>query len=434
MSEFSLIIVAGGMGTRMQSATKKPFLEIGGRPMLEHTCRAFAGVRGIVETVIVLPPDEIARLTGAPAQSVELASVKGGGELLDTLRALGVTRFVAGGARRQDSVHNGLAACRLGEFVLVHDAARPFVRRDHVEAVMAQARQSGAAILALPVKDTLKRVDDAGRIVGTVDRKHLWAAQTPQAARRKDLLGAFARFGKEDVTDDAALLERAGIACTVVTGDAGNFKVTTPDDLVMAERMMGPRPKATSWRLSSAGRSTRPQSAIFRELPSADTIMELTPGGEAHKRTPDEAFNDAVEAARMADFTSALVFATEALELNPQWADAWSLMAGCYDQIGDHDRALRAAEQAAKSEPGKAQWWINYGFLLLGARRWQESEGAYLKALALDEKSAGAHFNVALAQANLGRRAEASRHLKRAVELRPDLAAEARKFEVFQGL
>ncbi len=431
MTDFSLIIVAGGSGTRMQSATKKPFLEIGGRPMLEHTCRAFSGIQ-FAETTVVLPPDEIKRMTNQDAAIVELSATRAGNELVESLRELGVTRFVAGGERRQDSVCNGVKASR-GEFVIIHDAARPFVRRDHIEAVMARTRDVGAAILATPVRDTLKRVDAKGHINGTVDRAQLWAAQTPQATRRKDWLAAFEKFGTQDVTDDAALIELMGLPCAVVTGDAGNFKVTTPDDLVMAERLMGPRPRATSMRLSSGGRSTRPQSAIFRELPSADTIINVSPPAAA-ARTAHESYLDAVDATRMGDFSSALIFLTEALEAKPNFAEAYSLMAGCYDQIGDHDRALRSSEQAAKAEPGKAQWWVNYAFLLLGARRWADSETAYAKALALEDKHASAHFNIALAQANLGKKADAAKHLKRALELRADLRDEAKKFEVLKGL
>ena len=434
MHEFALIIVAGGLGTRMQSATKKPFLEISGRPILEHTCRAFQGVPGIVETVIVLPLDEILRLTGSPLLSVELASTQARSELVEALISLGVTRLVVGGERRQDSVLNGLKSCKLGEFVLVHDAARPFVGRPQIEAVMAKSIEVGAAILAMPVKDTLKRVDASGKITGTVDRSQLWAAQTPQCARRKDLLAAFEKSGKLDVTDDAALLEHAGLPCAVVPGDAGNFKVTTQDDLQLAERLMAQRSKSTSWRHASAGRFTRPQSAIFRELPSADTIFSVGPAGEGRKRSAEDAFADAQEASRLGDFSSALVFSAEAVELKPNWAQAYDLMAGCYDQIGDHDRSLRAAEMAAKSEPAKAQWWIHYAFLLLGARRWKDSEVAYEKALALEESHGSAHFNLALAQANSGSRALAARHLKRAFELRPDLKQEAAKFEVLKGL
>jgi 2-C-methyl-D-erythritol 4-phosphate cytidylyltransferase len=431
MSDFSLIIVAGGLGTRMQSATKKPFLEIGGHPILEHTCRAFSGL-ALSEIVVVLPADEIKRLTHQDVAIVELSATQAGNELVESLRELGVTRFVAGGKRRQDSVFNGLKTCR-GEFALIHDAARPFVRRDHIEAVMARARDVGAAILAIPVRDTLKRVDAKGHINGTVDRSQLWAAQTPQAARRNDLLAAFEKFGAHDVTDDAAMIERLGLPCAVVTGDAGNFKVTTPEDLVMAERLMGPRPRLTSARLSGGGRTTRPQSAIFRELPSADTIISVNPPSAA-SRTAQESYIDAVDATRMGDFSSALILLTEALELKPNFAEAYSLMAGCYDQIGDHERALRASEQAAKAEPKKAQWWINYAFVLLGAQRWADSEAAYAKGLALEDKHASAHFNIALAQANQGKKADAAKHLKRAIELRADLKQESEKYEVLKGL
>jgi len=145
---------------------------------------------------------------------------------------------VVGGAQRQDSVQRGLASLPEGTtHVVVHDAARPLLRAQQVGAVLAEARRSGAALLAVPVRDTLKRVDRQGRVCETVERSDCWAAQTPQAFRldwlRRALLGA-AAAGVVG-TDDAALVARIGLPVRVVEGDARNFKITTWEDLELAE-------------------------------------------------------------------------------------------------------------------------------------------------------------------------------------------------------
>ena len=270
MVDFSLVIVAGGSGSRMQADRKKAFIELADEPLLLHTARAFQDVKDIGEAVVVLPKAELAELTGEEA-SFDLEKVDiNSHPLLHQLKDVGVKRLVVGGARRQDSVLNGLWATNEElEFVLVHDAARPFVSPDDLASLMDTTRKSGAALLAHPVRDTLKRVEFDKSISGTVSRAGLWAAQTPQAFRRKELLKAFEKHNKTDVTDDAEIYALNGGKCQVVLGSAMNFKITTPEDLEMANSLLALR----AARLGDI----RPASAIFRKLPGGDTIFDVDP-------------------------------------------------------------------------------------------------------------------------------------------------------------
>lgn len=214
------IVAAGGQGVRLGAGRPKQFLEIGGRTMLELTVDALAACPGIREIVVALPAAEAA----APPPSLMAA------------RAVPV-RIVAGGARRQDSVANAFAAVDpRATIVAVHDAARPFVSAALVERMLAAAEAHGAAIAALPVRDTVKQggaVGTAGArvIAATLPREAIFLAQTPQAFRREVLARAIAEGGTDDATDEAMLAERAGIPVHLVEGDAANIKVTTMDDL-----------------------------------------------------------------------------------------------------------------------------------------------------------------------------------------------------------
>ena len=146
---------------------------------------------------------------------------------------------IGGGSRRQDSVYAGLEATHPDTaIVLVHDGARPLLSEALIKRCYAQVLESGAAIAAVPVKDTLKRAGSDLRITATVDRKSLWQAQTPQGARRELLLSAFAANKNEDVTDEASLLERAGIPVQLVFGEENNIKITRPEDLELAQSLM----------------------------------------------------------------------------------------------------------------------------------------------------------------------------------------------------
>jgi 2-C-methyl-D-erythritol 4-phosphate cytidylyltransferase len=219
-NDVNVILVAGGTGRRFGGDVPKQFQPLGGRPMLAVTASRFAGLAGLGRLIVVAAPDAYARCE-------------------TMLAPLGLPlRFAAAGAERQHSVASGLAVvdgdCRV---VAVHDAARPLVTTEAVAACVAAARAHGAAILATPVPDTVKRVAD-GRIVATIPREDLWLAQTPQAFDVDLLRRAHAGVAEAIATDDAALVERLGHPVAIVPGDPRNRKITTAADLVWAEAVL----------------------------------------------------------------------------------------------------------------------------------------------------------------------------------------------------
>jgi len=221
------IVVAAGRSSRM-GGRDKLFAEIGGRPLLAWTLDALVSSPAVGRVVVVTSADRRAALAGAPWLPAVVLDV------------------VAGGARRQESVHAGFVAFDRYEpdptgVVLVHDAARPLVDPALVAAVVEATARHGAAIPVVPVAETLKRLD-GGLVGATVERTGLGAAQTPQGARRDLLRDAWRRFpadGPETFTDEAALLEACSIDVHVVPGDPGNLKVTLPADLRHAALMLG---------------------------------------------------------------------------------------------------------------------------------------------------------------------------------------------------
>jgi 2-C-methyl-D-erythritol 4-phosphate cytidylyltransferase len=223
--DVGVVIVAAGCGVRLGGSQPKQYLPIAGVPMLLRAIRPFSSHPDVRQVVVVLPPDDTA---GPPAW---LAPHVGAGLCL-----------AAGGAQRSDSVANGLAALDSAcGIVLVHDAARPFVSRDLLDAVIAAARAGEGAVPALPVADTLKQSDDGGHVARTVSRDGLWRAQTPQGFPRELLARAHARAKADGVTgtDDAFLVERLGGTVRLVAGDPRNVKITTADDLALAEVLAG---------------------------------------------------------------------------------------------------------------------------------------------------------------------------------------------------
>jgi 2-C-methyl-D-erythritol 4-phosphate cytidylyltransferase len=219
------LVLAAGRGERLGHALPKGLVPLAGRPLLLHALAALEAVDALERLVPVVPADSFARFEQV------LASAGG-------LRKLAAP--VVGGRERQDSVRSGLEALPAGvELVAVHDAARPFVRPEAVRRVIDAARMTGAAILATPVRDTIKRVV-AGRIVETPPRAECWAAQTPQVFRVEILREALAKAEAEGMlaTDDAQLVEAMGLAVSVVLGDADNLKITGPEDLAIAERLL----------------------------------------------------------------------------------------------------------------------------------------------------------------------------------------------------
>lgn len=223
------LVLAAGRGERLGHELPKAFAPLAGRPLLLRALEALAAVPEIEWLVPVVAEREFPRLR---ALAAELAAIPG---LTPRLAAP-----VAGGRERQDSVRAGLAALPADlELVAVHDAARPLVWPAAVSRVIEVARREGAAILAAPVRDTIKRVR-AGRVVETPDRAECWAAQTPQVFRAHILREALEKALADGFqgTDDAQLVERLGVPVHVVEGDAGNLKLTTPEDLAFAERWL----------------------------------------------------------------------------------------------------------------------------------------------------------------------------------------------------
>jgi 2-C-methyl-D-erythritol 4-phosphate cytidylyltransferase len=223
----ALLIPAAGLGQRMGAAQRKPFLELAGRPILLHILDRFRPFQArLLQTILVLHPDDVAavrRDLGATLQE-----------------SYGVTDILPGGPRRQDSVRLGLERVRAeAELVAIHDAVRPFVSREAIVASLDAAARVGAAIVACPLKPTVKRVAD-GQIVATLDRQVLWGAQTPQVFRRSLILEAYAAAERDglEVTDDAEVVEHLGLPVAVVPGSDLNLKITTPDDLRLAEALL----------------------------------------------------------------------------------------------------------------------------------------------------------------------------------------------------
>ncbi len=207
----------------MGASSGKGLLPLGGQPMAIYCLRTLATVSGLCSIILVVGPDQ------------EAAAA-------DVLQRYGPwpvpIRPTRGGAERQDSVAAGLALIDgVAELVLVHDAARPFVSRSCVEACIEAAAGTGAAIVAVPSPDTVKRVNDSEAIVETLDRHTIWLAQTPQVFRTALLRQAHERARQDGVsaTDDAMLVERLGTTVHVVPGEPTNRKLTTPDDLRWAE-------------------------------------------------------------------------------------------------------------------------------------------------------------------------------------------------------
>jgi 2-C-methyl-D-erythritol 4-phosphate cytidylyltransferase/2-C-methyl-D-erythritol 2,4-cyclodiphosphate synthase len=223
-----VIIVAAGRSQRMGLAVPKPLLDLGGQTMLRRSVDAFDAHPLVSELVVVLPQD----------------LVEAGPSLVG--RTAHPCQLVEGGERRQDSVRRGFSQISASaEIVLIHDAARPFVDGRLIERVVMAAREAGAAVPAVPARDTVKRVDLDRRIVSeTLPREQIWLAQTPQGFQRLVLARAMqAVDATAEATDEAMMVEHAGHPVRVVAGDERNVKITTPDDLAAARSRLAPVPR-----------------------------------------------------------------------------------------------------------------------------------------------------------------------------------------------
>ncbi|MCX5714455.1 MAG: 2-C-methyl-D-erythritol 4-phosphate cytidylyltransferase [Candidatus Omnitrophica bacterium] len=215
----SCIVLAAGKGARFGSSIPKPLIEVGRRPVIIRCLQLLSLVPSIKEIIVV----------------VNTGNRDGIKASIRVFRIAKVRKIVLGGRERKDSVARGLKCISPeADLVLIHDSARPFINKTLVASVIKEAKKFKAAILAVPVKATIKvvRKTVAER---TLSRDHLWEAQTPQVFEKKLILEAYRRFGHCQVTDDAMLAEKLGVKVRVVKGSYDNIKITTPEDLAIAE-------------------------------------------------------------------------------------------------------------------------------------------------------------------------------------------------------
>ena len=237
------VIVGAGEGKRMGASGRKQFVKIAGKPIIAYTLDVFERSQLVDHIVIVVPLDSIDWVKEDVVAAYSFKKVHA---------------VVYGGATRQESVLNGLKALKPGtQRVVVQDAVRPLVSETLIRRVLDASEKTGAAITAVPARDTVKRVE-SGEIVGTMDRRLLWLAQTPQSFRYDLLMNAHAKAvaDKVDGTDDASLVERVGTKVAVAVGSYSNIKMTSPEDLPMFEYFLGQDVKA---RLDSAVEQGRGQ-------------------------------------------------------------------------------------------------------------------------------------------------------------------------------
>lgn len=221
--KYEIIVLAAGQGKRMKAGRNKQFLTLQNVPLIIHTLQKFEQDPWCSGIVLVVNKKEVAifeeLLTEYPIQKVQSLTV--------------------GGDERQHSVYNGLKNLKQAQMVLIHDGARPFVQQNTIHELVEKAASDKAAVLAVPVKDTIKRVEQ-GTVIETVERSSLWAIQTPQAFLFDVVMDAHEKAKTNEYlgTDDASLVEKAGQKVSIVEGNYDNIKLTTPEDLLYAEAIL----------------------------------------------------------------------------------------------------------------------------------------------------------------------------------------------------
>jgi len=220
------IIPTGGSGRRLQSGRAKQYLEIGGLPVLLRTLQVFQQAKDVDEIVLVVPEKDIDFVRD---------------EFIGKYQLTKVSLITAGGRERQDSVLNGLKTISGNcDIVIIHDGVRPFVNEKMINEVIAAARSEHAAAIGVMAKDTVKEAGADGFVVRTKPRQNIWQAQTPQAFAFKILKKAYDVAGRDNYlgTDDASLVERIGIKVKMIEGEYSNIKITTQEDLIMADALL----------------------------------------------------------------------------------------------------------------------------------------------------------------------------------------------------
>lgn len=225
MSKITAIVLAAGSGSRMHSDTKKQFIEINGKPVVWYSLNAFENSR-VDEILLVVPEGEREQ-----AQA----------EFVDKYGFKKVAMVITGGAHRYDSVYHGLEHTT-GDYVLIHDAARPMITNEIIERCIDGAMEYKACVAGVPVKDTIKEVDEAKNVINTPDRDTLYITQTPQAFDYDLVHESYIKLfssGDQNVTDDAMVVEQFGRQkVKFVEGSYENMKITTPEDLLIAETLL----------------------------------------------------------------------------------------------------------------------------------------------------------------------------------------------------
>ncbi|MFA5177481.1 MAG: 2-C-methyl-D-erythritol 4-phosphate cytidylyltransferase [Candidatus Omnitrophota bacterium] len=220
----SAIIVAAGKGRRFGRKLSKAVLRLNSRPVIAYSLAVLNAHPQIKEIIVVGNPGNIRALRN----------------IIQQQRAAKDVKIVLGGKERRDSVANGLKAIGpQADLILIHDAARPFITKGLVSSVIKEARKAGAAIAAVPVKATIKKVKNGSVVEKTLDRGKLWEIQTPQVFKKDLILKAYKKFKRIPATDDAMLVERLGAKVSVVLGSYSNIKITTPEDLIIAKGIAG---------------------------------------------------------------------------------------------------------------------------------------------------------------------------------------------------
>lgn len=227
MEKVAAIIVAGGSGKRMGTATKKQYILLEGKEVLAHTIKVFNDLKEIDEVILVVGKEDIDKVRTGIVEKYGYSKV---------------SKIVAGGAERQDSVYNGLMATdEKVTYVMIHDGARPFVTAETLKVALKVTKEKKATVVAVPVKDTIKLVNkEMMAVEETPERERLWSVQTPQSFEKQLLLCAYA-YAKENqlkVTDDSMIVEAYGNTVQVVMGEYTNIKITTPEDLAIGESIL----------------------------------------------------------------------------------------------------------------------------------------------------------------------------------------------------
>jgi 2-C-methyl-D-erythritol 4-phosphate cytidylyltransferase len=219
------IIVAGGLGKRIEGDLPKQFLNLGGKPILAHSIDKFQRCDLVDEIILVVPEDHLGYCSQAIVEEYSFDKIR---------------KIVCGGKERQDSVYQGLKSCsNATSCVVIHDGVRPLISVEKITKSIELCRDKKAVILAVPAKDTIKRVVDCS-VVTTLDRTKLWLVQTPQVFEYRLIRDAYEKAVQEDFigTDDSVLVERLGCDVTVLEGEYTNIKITTREDLILAEKLL----------------------------------------------------------------------------------------------------------------------------------------------------------------------------------------------------